>query len=272
MTRVAVAAGTGKTGRAVGSALTAAGLTPVPLGSAAWTDLPAALTGCGALVVIAPNLHPDEPGYVATLLDAAGSAGVTRVVYHSVVVPYAPTLPHQLGRALGGGLVRRSGLGWTILQPCAYLQNLLPGLREQPPELVVAYSPDSPFGLVDLVDVASAHAAVLTSVGHVGATYELGGPDLVTVRDVAAAAARLLEREVPVRCVPVEDWYAGAGAGLPVRERDWLAAMFSYYDAHGLPAGGLVSAALLGREPSGVGAVLARELGIAQAGVPPGIR
>ena len=154
MTRVAVTAGTGKTGRAVCAALDAEGVTPVPLGRAAWANLPAALAGCSALVAIAPNLHPDEAGFVAELVAAAHAAGVPRLVYHSVVAPYAPALPHHLGKAVAEDLVRRSGLDWTVLQPCAYLQNLLPGLRADPPEIAVAYSADARFGFVDLDDVA----------------------------------------------------------------------------------------------------------------------
>src|SRR3954452_16348175 len=115
MTRIAVIGGHGKTGRAVCAAVPGA----VPLGRADWHDLPAALAGCDAAYLIAPNLHPDEPGYIAAALDAARAAGVTRIVHHSVASPYAPDMPHHLGKARAEDLVRRSGLAWTILQPGA---------------------------------------------------------------------------------------------------------------------------------------------------------
>src|SRR4051794_13304461 len=111
MTRVAVFGGHGKTGRAVGAALPEA----VPLGRAAWADLSQALAGCDAAYLIAPNLHPDEPEYVADALVALTDAGVDRVVYHSVASPYVPSMPHHLGKAVSEDLVRRSGLAWTIL-------------------------------------------------------------------------------------------------------------------------------------------------------------
>jgi uncharacterized protein YbjT (DUF2867 family) len=262
--RVAVTAGGGKTGTAVAAALVAQGRTAVPLGHENG-DLARALAGCSALVVIAPNLHPDEAGFVAALLDAAQVAGVGRVVYHSVAAPYSPSMPHHLGKAAAEDLVRRSGLDWTVLQPCAYVQNLVPALRAAPAVLEVPYSLDASFGLVDLADVAAAHAAVLTGPGpaaprHVGATYELGGPAPVTVRDVARVAAAVTGRPVAVRQVSVEEWRAGPGAGLPGRERSWLEAMFGYYDAHGLPAGGLALGALLGRRPADLTETLTREL------------
>jgi uncharacterized protein YbjT (DUF2867 family) len=244
---VAVVGGTGKTGRAVVAALLGAGAGARPLGRAAFADLPAALAGADAVHLIAPNLHPDEPGYVAEVLDAMAAAGVGRVTYHSVAAPYVPAMPHHLGKAAAEDRVRRSGADWTILQPCAYLQNLLPALRAG--ELAVPYCVDTPFGLVDLRDVAAAAAAVLTEPGHVGATYELGGPALVSVADVARTAGVVLGRPVPARRTdPDPDAHP------------WLRAMFDYYDRHGLPAGPLPLRALLGRTPTGVRDALAREL------------
>ena len=146
-----------------------------------------------------------------------------RVVYHSVASPYAPAMPHHVGKAVSEDLVRRSGLAWTILQPGAYLQNLdLTGPVDLP------YSPDVPFGFLDLADLGRAAAAVLTEDGHVGATYELA-TRVATVRELAAEAG------VAVRQVPDPGTHP------------WLSAMFAYYDAHGLPVGTRVLRALLDR-------------------------
>jgi len=242
--RIGIVGGHGKTGVAVCTALDSRGVSAVPLGRA---DRPLSLGGFDAVYVIAPNLHPDEPAFVSSVLATAPE----RVVYHSVAAPYAPSMPHHLGKAVAEDLVRRSGRVWTILQPCAYLQNLLPigsALR-------VPYSVDSRFGLVDLADVGEAAARVLLEDGHAGATYELGGPTLVSTADVAALAG------VPAVEMPLGEWVAGPGASLSEREREWLAAMFSYYDSYGLPTGGRVLGALLGRTPASVAEVLARTVG-----------
>lgn len=262
MTRqeVAVLAGRGKTGRAVAAALARRGVGVRALGHEVDDDPEGALAGATAAYLVAPNLHPDEAGYVARLLEAARRAGVERVVHHSVAAPYAPAMPHHLGKAAAEDLVRRSGLRWTILEPCAYVQNFLPALRGDPPRLRVPYDVEARFGLVDLADVGEAAAAVLLDDGHVGATYELGGPALVSVADVAAVAGRVLGREVPVERVAPQEWRRADGAGMDPREADWLAAMFTYYDAHGLPAGSLALRALLGREPADLHTALAREL------------
>ncbi len=220
--RVAVLGGHGKTGRAVCDCLLERRTEPVPLGRADWPDLAAAVAGCEAAYVIAPNLHPDEPAYVSAALSALTEAGVRRVVYHSVASPYAPAMPHHLGKARSEDLVRRSGLDWTILQPGAYLQNLdLTGPVEVP------YSPEVTFGLLDLADLGRVAAAVLTDPGHVGATYELA-TRVASVRELADEAG------VPVAQVPDPGTHP------------WLSAMFAYYDRHGLPVGTRVLAALLG--------------------------
>jgi uncharacterized protein YbjT (DUF2867 family) len=219
--RVAVVGGHGKTGRAVCRALADRGVDAGPLGRADWPDLPSAVAGCEAAYVIAPNLHPDEPAYVAAVLRALTDAGIGRVVYHSVASPYVPAMPHHLGKAVSEDLVRRSGLAWTILQPGAYLQNL--DLRAQ---VDLPYSPDVPFGFLDLADLGAAASVVLAEPGHVGATYELASR-VATVRALASEAG------VEVRRVPDPGTHP------------WLSAMFAYYDAHGLPVGTKVLAALL---------------------------
>ena len=183
--RIAVLGGSGKTGRAIATALEARAASVTSIGRRDWGDLAGALHGCDAVSVIAPNFHPDEPAYVAEVLAAAETAGVTRLVYHSVATPYAPAMPHHLGKARSEDLVRRSATAWTVLQPCAYVQNLVPALRSADAVLEVPYAVDRPFGLVDLDDVAEATARVLLDDGHVGATYELGGPAWLTVADVA---------------------------------------------------------------------------------------
>jgi uncharacterized protein YbjT (DUF2867 family) len=258
---VAVLAGRGKTGQAVTAALESYGARAHPVGRELAEDPVAALAGARAVYLVAPNMCPDEPAYVARLLHAATRAGVERVVYHSVAAPYAPDMPHHLGKARAEDLVRRSGLVWSILQPCAYVQNFVPALARSAPRLRIAYDPDSRFGLVDLHDVAEAAARALLDDRHAGATYELGGPALVSVRDVAGTAAELLGRHVPVERLHAAQWAAAEGSALGAVERQWLLAMFAYYDRYGLSAGSLPLEALLGRPGTDLRATLARELG-----------
>ena len=219
--RVAIVGGNGKTGRAVSAALAGRGAEAVPLGRAEWSDLAAAMGGCDAAYLVAPNFHDDEPAYVAHALAACGAAGPRRVVYHSVATPYLPEMTHHLAKAEAERLVRGSGLDWTILQPGVYLQNFdLTG------PVRVPYDVHARFGFLDLADLGEAAATVLLHDGHVGATYELASRS-ATVAELAEEAGTTAER------VDAEDAPPG------------LRAMFAYYDRHGLPAGTLVLKALL---------------------------
>jgi NAD(P)H dehydrogenase (quinone) len=261
--RIAVVGASGKTGRAISEALSARRATVVAVGRAVWARLPDVLAGCEAVSIVAPNLYADEPAFVVEVLAAARTAGVPRVVYHSVAAPYVPAMPHHLGKARSEDVVRRSAPAWTILQPCAYVQNVVPALLSGSPTLEVPYDVHRPFGLVDLLDVAAATATVLLGDGHVGATYELGGPALVSVADVAGAAGGVLGHPVVAARVDPRTWAAGPGAALPPRERDWLLAMFAYYDRHGLPAGARVLQDLLGGRSTTLAETLGRELAAA---------
>ena len=96
---IAVVGGHGKTGRAVTKALQERGVSARPLGRAELVDPVDALRGCEAIYLIAPNMFEDEGAFVAGILVAAETAGVAKVVYHSVATPYAPSMPHHMGKA-----------------------------------------------------------------------------------------------------------------------------------------------------------------------------
>jgi NAD(P)H dehydrogenase (quinone) len=239
--RIVIVGGHGRTGRAVSAALAARGAEVVATGRAEWDHLEAALAGADAVYVIAPNMHPDEPAYVTDVVAAAQGTGVPRVVLHSVASPYAPAMPHHLGKAAAEDVVRRSAPSWTILQPGAYAQNL--PLDGSP--IRVAYRADAVFGFADLGDVADAASAVLLDDGHAGATYELAS-FRASVADVAEAVGAAVEVVTP------QEWARTDGVGLEPRVRAWLLAMFGYYDRYGLPVGTRPMRMLLGRPPSSV--------------------
>lgn len=230
--RIAIIGGNGKTGRAVAAALRDRGAEPVALGRADWADLCRAVEGCAAAYLIAPNFHPDEPAYIRQALEAATTAGITRVGYHSVASPYAPAMAHHVAKAAAEDLVRRSGSRWTILQPGVYVENF-----DLTRPVHLPYRADAEFGFLRLADLGAAAAEVLLGTGHEGATYELASRR-ATVADLAAEAG------VEVVVESVEAWLAGAGLSEPW-VREGLAAMYAYYDAHGLPVGLLPLRALL---------------------------
>ncbi|HET8613973.1 MAG TPA: NAD(P)H-binding protein [Actinomycetales bacterium] len=280
---VAVLGASGKTGRAVTAALLRRGvdvravvrrpgrlageeagrtLCEVVADLDSGEGLEPAFDGCAAAYLLAPNVHPDEPGVIERAVTAARDAGVRRVVLHSVLHPHDSAMPHHLAKARAEEVVRASGLCWTVLQPCAYTQNLTASLPQvlATGRLEVPYRVDAPFTLVDTRDVGEAAAIVLSEEGHDAASYELCGPDVMTVADVAAEVARVSAREVVAVRTDPDDWLAEAGAALPQHTRETLHAMFVAYDDDGLVGGRRVLPWLLGRPSTPVTVSIDRAL------------
>ncbi|WP_237248800.1 SDR family oxidoreductase [Spelaeicoccus albus] len=250
---MAVTGARGKTGRAIIRAVRDAGL------DACAAPRPYRFPPVDAVYFIAPNLHPDEPGLVEDALEAARAAGVGRFVYHSVAWPYCPEMPHHLAKAEAERLVRASGLDWTILQPCAYFQNFAGVIGGDTHAIELPYSPDSRFAFIDLDDVAAVAAGMLAdgTGRHRNATYELGGPEALSVAELAAACGAHYGVPVDIRRVhpPAGDEAADQADGPGPGSR--LAAMFEFYDTTGFAIGGGVAGWLLGRPAHALADLLA---------------
>ncbi len=212
-----------------------------------------ACRGIEALYLICPNMHPREFQIARMAIQAAHRGGVKRFVYHSVLHPQTEEMPHHWQKLRVEEEIFRSGLPFTILQPCAYMQNLL-AYRQQIESggiYPVPYSVRSRFALVDLDDVALAAARILTEEGHAGAIYELSGPANLSSEELAQTLADRMGRKVQAVQTPLDEWEsAAAAAGIPGESIRSLSAMFRYYDRHGLVGNGKVLGWLLGRRPT----------------------
>ena len=116
-----------------------------------------AMEGAQTVYFICPNVHEFEFVLAATAIELARRSGVERFVYHSVHLPAVEEMPHHWQKHLVEQALSTSGLDYTILQPCTYMQNIL-GQRtriEQEREFEVPYSLDARMSLVDLEDVAT---------------------------------------------------------------------------------------------------------------------
>lgn len=256
---VAVTGAAGKTGRAVTAALSRRGIAVRALvhrpeqvsegvpGAAESVvadisdraSVAKAIAGADALYLIAPNMHPDEPGIADSVISACGDAQIHRLVYHSVIHPYAPAMPHHVDKARTEAKLHESDLDWTVLQPASYFENaygVWDSVREQG-VWPLPYSAEAPFTPVALVDVAEVAASALTESRHRFATYELGGPEVLTTAEMAEIAGEVLGLDIRVEVdrVPAADH--------PTR----LQAMFDYYDAHGICGNATTLVALLQR-------------------------
>jgi uncharacterized protein YbjT (DUF2867 family) len=210
-----------------------------------------AVEGVRAVYHICPNVSPDEVKIGLALIRAAREADVEHFVYHSVLHPQAEAMPHHWNKLRVEEALFESGLSFTILQPTAYMQNLLVGWDSIAQEGVLRnpYPVETRLSLVDLEDVAEAAARVLTEPGHNGATYELVGTPPLPQTEVAAILSEALGRPVRAEAEPIEAWETRA-QGMGDHQRETLIRMFRYYERHGLIGNPNALGWLLGREPT----------------------
>ncbi|MET7469243.1 NAD(P)H-binding protein [Micromonospora sp. NPDC005222] len=130
------------------------------------------------------------------ILRVATAGGVKRIVLQSSqAVGTRPGAPSHAPLHAIEDLVRRSGLGWTILRPGGFASNALVWAEPVRAGRRVA----APFGdvglpVVDPDDIAEMAAVALRDDTHDGRTYELTGPALSTPRQrVADLSAALGE-------------------------------------------------------------------------------
>ncbi|MEM8996250.1 MAG: NAD(P)H-binding protein [Acidobacteriota bacterium] len=212
-----------------------------------------AVEGAAAVYHIAPNVHPDEVEICRRVLDAARAAAVPRFLFHSVLRPQIEAMPHHWRKMRAEELLWTSDREVTVLQPGALMQNLavhVAGLGAGAP-LSIPYAASARFSLVDLGDVAAAAATVALEEGHVGATYELCGPEVHDHRQIADALGAASGLTVRIEETTPAGWRADAEARgqLDAARLDALEAMFRYYDRHGFAGSPTVLSHLLGRPP-----------------------
>jgi NAD(P)H dehydrogenase (quinone) len=188
-------------------------------------DQPAALTEAFAdakrVLVISSGLNNlgRRVAQHRAAIEAAASAGAEHVVYTSISNP-TENNPQRLvaeeSRATEE-VLQSSGPAWTILRYGTYAEVQVP-----PGSLAVAHGKmytnagSGRMAPISRRDCAAAAAAVLTSDGHEGKTYDITGPDRLTQQDLAAVLSDVSGRAVKVH--NVNDRILGWGltkAGFP---------------------------------------------------------
>jgi uncharacterized protein YbjT (DUF2867 family) len=235
-------------------ALKALGAAKVSVGS--FEDrgaLALATAGMQAVYHICPNVSANEVVYARAVVEAAKEHNIERFVYHSVLHPQIEAMPHHWAKMRVEEMLLGCGFRLTILQPAAYMQNILGAWRGIVEDGIyrVPYPVETRLSLVDLEDVAEAAVRVLTTRGHAGATYELVGTPPLSQTEIAATIATALARNVRAEAESVEAWAARAqAAGMGEHERATLAAMLRYYASHGLAGSPNTLRWLVGRMPN----------------------
>jgi NAD(P)H dehydrogenase (quinone) len=196
-----------------------------------------AAEGCESIYFICPNITPDEVEIGKYLINAARLTNSQHFVYHSVLHPHIESLPHHWQKMRFEEQLFESGINFTILQPCAYMQNILANWQTIVEQGVYAipYSTSARLSIVDLEDVAAAAATVLTEKKHSHAIYELAGPAPLSQDEMAAILSDILGIGVSARKIERQQWAENARkSNLKEIQIETLLKMFEYYENYGL--------------------------------------
>jgi len=162
-----------------------------------------AMAGVTTVVLVSAAVPAQE----LNVIRSAVRAGVAHVVKITSDASADSPITRRRGQAEIEAGLAASGLGHTLLRSNFYMQNFL--------ALGPAIAKTSGFGsstgagrlgLVDARDVGAVAAEIAAApAAHVGKTYRLTGPELLSYADVAAALSTVLGRPITYHELSVED-------------------------------------------------------------------
>ncbi|GAA0442817.1 MULTISPECIES: complex I NDUFA9 subunit family protein [Sphingomonas] len=183
-----------------------------------------AMMGADAVVNLAGTLGSDADAVqakgAAAVAEAARAAGVEALVHFSAIGADAQgETPYARSKGEGEAAVRQHFPNATILRPSLIFgredqfANRFARMVEKLP-VVPVIAPKTRFQPVYVVDVAAAAVAALEDPERFGGrTFELGGPDVLSMAELIRQIASLLDRKI--RTVELGTGTAGLVAALP---------------------------------------------------------
>jgi NAD(P)H dehydrogenase (quinone) len=219
-----------------------------------------AFAGAHTLFMVSASEDPDRLRLHANVVGAATDAGMERVVYTSFFGA-APDCSFTFGRDHWHTeeLIKGSGLRFTMLRDNLYL-DFLP-LMVGADGVIRGPAADGRVAAVARDDIADVAAAVLLADGdrHDGRSYDLTGPEALTMAEVAQRLSELAGRTISYHPETLEEAYASrASYGAPDWEVDgWVTTYVAIANGELEAVSGDV-AAVAGHPPMGLDDFLRR--------------
>jgi len=165
-------------------------------------SLAAAYAGGTRMLLISVGGTKEAPAttLLKRAIDAAKAAGVKQIAYTSYI---------GISRGDVEGLaanhqqtetdLKASGVAWTMLRNSIYMDGLVAQAARMVADGKAVIPPnESPIGYITRADCAAAAAAVLATSGHENKAYDVTGPELLGVREIAAAATAATGKPIDV--------------------------------------------------------------------------
>lgn len=190
--------------------------------------LDTAFDGIDRLLLISSPAVGERLAHHQNVVDAAAANDVGGLAYTSML--RAETSPLQLAteHEATEEYIRASNLPFTILRNGWYIENYTEQLEQALDQgAFIGCAGSGRISAATRADYAAAAASVLTTEGHEGEIYELGGDEAFTMDELAAVVTEQSGTKVVYRDLPPEDYkQALVDAGLP----DAQAAVFADAD------------------------------------------
>ncbi len=168
------------------------------------TAVRAALAGASTVLMVSAAEHPDRLAQHRTFVDAAADAGVEHLVYVSFLGA-APDATFTLARDHWATEehIRAAGVAFTFPRMSLYL-DFIPRMVGAD-GAIAGPAGEGRAGVVSRADVADVVVALLTSRGHDGATYDVTGPEALTVGEMAATLAECSGKPIKYKDETLEE-------------------------------------------------------------------
>ncbi|MFB9237579.1 SDR family oxidoreductase [Plantactinospora siamensis] len=178
-------------------------------------SLRAAFAGAQKLMFVSGSEVGQRVRQHGNVITAAREAGVGLVVYTSIAHADTSDLQMAAEHQATERQLRDSGLPHVLLRNSWYLENYTAQLPTYLAHGVAGAAGDGRVSAAARADYAEAAAEVLTTDGHAGRAYELGG-EAFTMTELAAEVARQTGQDVRYTDLPVDRYTELlVAAGLP---------------------------------------------------------
>jgi uncharacterized protein YbjT (DUF2867 family) len=196
------------------------------------TALHKALRGVDTIFLVCSPV-PELVELEGNVLEACGAAGVRHVVLNSALGAgdYDKSFPSWHRKV--EDKLKASDLGYTILRPNTFMQNMVTYYSESIRTQGAFYSSmgDARISFIDVRDIGTATANILVApAAHAAQIYELNGPEAFSFADVAAMISKLVGKPVQFVNIPVEaEGKAMLDLGMPEWQVNALLDLHRYY-------------------------------------------